>query len=118
MTFPYKFGYKSSLYAVHAFEYGGVGLHLFDRDEVSSINYRLTLTRGEELKDGEYFPAPTAILQKAQTQQLFDAMWALGYRPSERWAVGGESAQQEHIKDLRRVLDRTLDAALPPRDKP
>lgn len=108
-----KLGAHAQAYVEHSFEYGGIAVWLLDRATFSNDKKILRFAQAETIEPGSCFPAPSMRLRTECAQQLFDGLWQRGFRPSERYAVGAESAQGEHIKDLRHVTHRLLDALHP-----
>lgn len=50
-------------------------------------------------------PDPTAIIPEGAAQQLIDALWRAGLRPSEgTGSAGALAATQKHLDDMRRLV--------------
>jgi hypothetical protein len=63
-----------------------------------------------EFPAAPFLPAEAFIeLGHDEAQELMDSLWACGIRPTEgAGSAGAMSAVQEHLKDLRKVLDKFL----------
>ena len=58
------------------------------------------------------FVEPTFRISPETAQELFDRLWAAGYRPNGgRTSEGVVEAQRDHIKDLRSVIEKVLPAS-------
>ena len=74
-----------------------------------------------EKHDPSLILEPTALLDPRETQQLFNELWRLGYRPSkprpsDRPAGGSfpipSKATQNHLNDMRKIVSKTLSVDL------
>ena len=55
----------------------------------------------KEAKEG-FEIEPTFSLDRTKTQQLMDALWGLGFRPTEGHGSAGQlAATQRHLEDMR-----------------
>ena len=62
--------------------------------------------------EDEYTPA-TAALKPQEAQELIDALWDAGLRPSEgSGSAGAMLATQHHLADMRKLVAKQLDVAL------
>ena len=64
-----------------------------------------------EKHDPSLILEPTALLDPRETQQLFNELWRLGYRPSKGYQEGME-ATQNHLNDMRKIVSKTLSVDL------
>lgn len=50
---------------------------------------------------------PSAVMSKKQTQELFNDLWMMGFRPESHEGVGrAMEAQKENLQDLRAILKK------------
>jgi hypothetical protein len=58
----------------------------------------------QEYKDGEYISEPTLRLKNQEAQELMDALWHVGLRPSEgTGSAGSLAATERHLKDMQTI---------------
>ena len=58
-----------------------------------------------EQNDCEEYPNPLLILEEDQAQQLMDALWAGGLRPTEGHGSAGQiGAVERHLEDMRKIV--------------
>ena len=58
-----------------------------------------------DMEPGELVKAPTVNMTKEDAQELMDAMWNAGVRPSNgEGNVGQIGAMREHLEDMRRIV--------------
>ena len=61
------------------------------------------------IDEGEWH-GPAAELEYDEAVQLMNELWRVGIRPTDQLSTSGEKeAMAEHIKDLRKVLDWSLE---------
>lgn len=57
----------------------------------------------EEIPDGVY-EEPTAVIDNTAAQELMDALWYCGIRPSEgSGSTGSLRATEKHLEDMRKI---------------
>ncbi|MBD3387410.1 MAG: hypothetical protein GF414_00515 [Candidatus Altiarchaeales archaeon] len=84
--------------------YGAVEFYLRQRDPKEQIWYAAKPVVMERLEDEER-PRPFMTLEIEVVQQLMDALWRIGVRPSEGVPSEGQlEAMREHIADLRKLV--------------
>ncbi len=60
-----------------------------------------------DVGDGAYIE-PSALLNKTEAQELMDALWQCGLRPSEgSGSAGALAATQRHLEDMRTLVFKT-----------
>lgn len=91
---------------------GGWGLFLFEMAEPGAPIRPIRMQLGDEQVPEISFP-PTAILPELTAQQLFDDLWAAGFRPSgakeKPDPAGVIAAKDAHLSDLREITGKLLD---------
>lgn len=71
----------------------------------SRVTHVATLTLSPH-QDGDY-AEPTARLTRSEAQELMDALWRVGMRPSNGAGnVGQLAATEKHLEDMRRLVFR------------
>lgn len=82
---------------------GGVEVYLGIRDNEKLHTSNLEFT---EVEEGERVN-PLTTLSPPETQQLFNELWRIGYRPSKGYQEGME-ATQNHLSDMRKIVSSKL----------
>lgn len=61
---------------------------------------------------------PTVSLTVDQAQQLMDALWSCGLRPTEgSGSAGALAATQHHLEDMRKIATKLLDKQIDTKEK-
>jgi len=85
---------------------GCIDLYFFWRDESGRRNFVQELTI-KTLSDNEVPPDSPLSMNMDTSQQLIDALWSCGLRPTEgTGSAGALSATQNHLKDLQKITDK------------
>lgn len=97
------------VHAENRFYSDAIAIHLYERlsqDEVSLLT-RLEFTTQKASEFVE--PQEALILPREVAQQLVDALWQCGLRPSEgSGSAGALKATETHLKDMQEISRRLL----------
>jgi len=83
-------------------------LHVYD-----NFNHGVAKTvEFEKAEEGMAYP-PALYLDYTAAQQLMDSLWECGLRPSEgSGSAGAMKAVQDHLKDMRKLVSKSLEVDL------
>src|SRR3954468_8115919 len=85
----------------------GVSIHIFRRADARHFE-AVTKLEVETFDEGMIGPQSPLEISHDQAQQLIDALWDCGLRPSEgAGSAGAMKAAQDHLKDLQTALWRS-----------
>ena len=63
-----------------------------------------------EKHDQEAMCSPTFSIGETEAQELIDALWSAGFRPSEgSGSAGSLKATEKHLSDMRRIAMKSLE---------
>ena len=88
-----------------------VGIHLIQRGEEGSA-YRINLEIGEKLPEAMVFRGPDALMSREAAQWLINRLWELGFRPTGEGTAGQLKAVNNHLQDMRGLVDKLLKEVL------
>lgn len=97
------------VHAENRFYSDAIAIHLYERlsnDEVSLLSrLEFTTQKANEIVE----PQEALILPREVAQQLVDALWQCGLRPSEgSGSAGALKATENHLKDMQELSRRLL----------
>jgi hypothetical protein len=91
----------------------GVGLFIAQKDMDGHIAVATNITY-QVIEPGEIGPdAPVLTMREDEAQELMDALWTVGLRPTEgSGSAGSLKATQDHLADMRAIVAKTLEVKL------
>lgn len=80
---------------------------LFSRDRNGELFIAERLAFKEEPLPADMYCPPTLTLSRKASQELFDGLWACGFRPAKpEFDAGTLAATRGHLQDMRRLVFR------------
>lgn len=78
------------------------------QDHAGKLTGYVTDMTLKSYKQGEYIPEPSMVLSRPEAQELIDALWSTGLRPSNGEGNAGQlGATEKHLEDMRRPVFET-----------
>lgn len=101
--------HKTNIFAHRLNPWGVIGVWFRMRHADSLPSYALPLTFKQKLPEEDgHEVAPTLELDNDQAQQLMDALWSAGVRPTEgTGSAGALAAVERHLEDMRALVFKT-----------